>query len=156
MKSKLLPGRFELVFDRQTSPNAYYVAVFTSCSDGVGHCTVYVGVSRMEEDTIQDASEHTRLIEILLYFSCRCPGNVVTIVEGDNCATNRSISNSVDFLHIGCVSRGFQLAVKDILAEYENVIFQIHSIMTKLHTSLMSAKLRQHTFYKATLRNVTR
>lgn len=86
--SKLLTNRLALVVDGQTTPNANYVTVFVSFSDGERHCTVCLALSFMEDKTTQDALEHIGSIEFSLSVFSKCFSNVVTFME-KNYAINR-------------------------------------------------------------------
>lgn len=43
----------------------------------------------------------------------------VTSLIGENCATNKSMANSVGVGFVGCASHRFNLDVQDIMADYK-------------------------------------
>lgn len=99
---KLLPDRFTLVLEKQMTPNAHYVAVFASSSDGDGHRAVCLALSSMEGETTQEASEHIRFMELVLHVIGKCLSKVAAFVW-NNFANNRLISNSLEIFFIGYV-----------------------------------------------------
>lgn len=155
--STILPDRFALVFDGQTTPEAHYVAVFATFPDKTetGFKEICLALSPMENEETQDANEHITFLHFVLSIFQKTMVNVVALI-GDNCSVNQSISAKLGIPLIGCASHRFQLAVQEILKDYEVVIGEVNSLMVKLRTPILAAKLRRVTHLKAKLRNQTR
>lgn len=81
--------------------------------------------------------------------------SVIALI-GDNCNVNQSVSNKLNIPLIGCSSHRLQLPVNDVLREHKTILKQVHVLMVKLRTPLISAKLRRVTHLKPKLRNDTR
>ncbi|RHY17778.1 hypothetical protein DYB32_010473 [Aphanomyces invadans] len=81
--------------------------------------------------------------------------NVVALV-GDNCSTNGAFSARSKVPLIGCSSHRFNLAVNDILVNYEPILSDVHTLMTKLKNLIPAAKLRAFTPLQAVTRNKNR
>lgn len=78
-----------------------------------------------------------------LSYPCKYMTSVAASV-GDNCSTNKLFATLAGTRFVSCASHRFNLAVEDILAENEDIIDTVHSLMTvKLGTLIISAKLRK-------------
>lgn len=81
--------------------------------------------------------------------------NVAALI-GDNCATNKSFSRQAGCRFIGCASHRFNLAVKDILSQNEDIVMLIRALIVRLRNLIPSAKLRKLTPLEAKIDNETR
>lgn len=84
--SSVLPDKFAVVFDRQTTPKVHYVVVFATlrkeCELGyISACLVH---SSLENEKLQDADEQIFFLEFALDVFEKSQSNVVAII-GDNC-----------------------------------------------------------------------
>ena len=70
--------------------------------------------------------------------------NVVALV-GDNASVNKSIYEKTDIPFVKCALHRFNVAVCDILERDEILLSKLQSIMVKLRTLLLSAKLQKLT-----------
>jgi len=80
--------------------------------------------------------------------------NVICLV-GDNCATNRSLSNLLGLPLIGCASHKLNLAVEKYIQGFPEIQI-INQLMIKLSTPLKMAKLRLRTPLRPISKNLTR
>ena len=109
----------------------------------------------MDDETKLNADEHVKFTEIVLSSYGKWWNNIAALI-GDNCNTNRSMSKKAMVNFIGCASHRFDLAVKDIMVEYDDLVSTVNAIMKKLKNLVPSAKLRKLTPLKPKTRNVTR
>jgi hypothetical protein len=63
-------------------------------------------------------------------------------IVGDNCGVNKRLANLMGVPLVGCASHRLNLAVKSILAPYEEDLEAVQSVMKKLRTLNGAAKLR--------------
>lgn len=68
--TKIPPDRVALIFDEQATSETHYVSVFTtSLSNNVnGFNEVWLAISPLEDETIQDAYEHIRFLHFFICF----------------------------------------------------------------------------------------
>lgn len=81
--------------------------------------------------------------------------NVVALI-GDNVNTKRAFARRVGPDFVGCDSHRFNLAAKDILVSYEDIVEKVHRLMKKMSFQIPAAKLRKLTHLRPKLRNDTR
>ena len=81
--------------------------------------------------------------------------NVVALIA-DNCELNKAISDQTNKPLIGCASHRFALAVNKFISGEMETVTKVNSLMVKLRTLKMSAKLREHTPLRPVLFNTTR
>jgi hypothetical protein len=75
---------------------------------------------------------------------------------GDNCNTNKALATLARRPLVGCASHRFNLAVKDLLKEYSDLLNDINALMKKLKNLIPSAKLRKFTALRPKCSNATR
>lgn len=153
----LLPKKISLVFDGWTTGSTHYLAVFASypAKTTNGYDVRLLTFSPMGDECHLDAQEHVKFITYVLELYGKSWDNVICLI-GDNCNTNKAVANNASVPLVGCASHRFNLAVQDILREEETCIAKIHSIMVKLRTLLLSAKLLKLTPLRPKTRNATR
>lgn len=98
----------------------------------------------MEAKRDQGEDEHVGFIHFVLSVFGKGINNVVALV-GDNCNVGKSICNKLNRPLIGCASYRFNLAVSDLLSDHNGTIQEVNSLMVKIRTSLLSAKLHART-----------
>lgn len=81
--------------------------------------------------------------------------NLIVIIC-DNCHFKRAMSWKLEIPLLVCASHRIQPAVKEILAEEEVTIMQVHKLTTKLRTRPMSDKLWNPTLLRPKICNVTK
>jgi hypothetical protein len=74
----------------------------------------------------------------------KCTNNIKFLV-GDNCSTNKKLSNDISVPLVGCASHRLSLAVNVFLNDYEEVISKIDQLMSYLKTNKGAANLRKAT-----------
>lgn len=155
--SNLLPQTFAIVFDGWTAGTTHYLGVFASFpqQDGTAYSTRLLGFSPIGDEISLSAEEHIEYLRYVLELFQFTFENVICII-GDNCNTNKSISNKLSIPMIGCASHRYNLAVQDILSEHEELLSKINTLMIKLKSLLLGAKLMKITGLKARTRNQTR
>eukprot|EP00171_Calliarthron_tuberculosum_P001888 IDg1888t1 len=152
-----LPEKFALVFDGWTSGSTHFLAVFASYSNiEPGECSVrLLAFSPFEDESTFNADNHVKFFEYVLQLYERTWDNVVCLI-GDNCATNKAIANNVEIPFIGCASHRYNLAVQILLMDEAVVLEKVHTLMSKLKTLTLGAKLFKLTNLKSKTRNATR
>ena len=163
--AELLPEKFCLVFDGWSSSDKTGIfATFPSSTKGAKFlanpsCSAYVKVlltfSPMGDEDSLNANEHYEFTSYILSLYEKDWSNVVCLV-GDNCPTNKAFATKANARFIGCASHRFNLAVKDMLEEYEPLTTQVYFLMKKLKNIIPSAKLRKLTPLRPKCANVTR
>lgn len=156
----LLPSKFGLVFDGWSSGGTHHVGLFATFPVSNENCDlkynrVLLSFSPLLDEQHLDANEHVEFVKFHLGVFKKSTGNVVSLT-GDNCNLNKSISNALNIPLVGCASNRFNLAVPDILKDYEELISKVHNLMKKLSTPKMLAKLRNHTHLRPLRHNSTR
>ncbi|KAG6950507.1 hypothetical protein JG688_00014120, partial [Phytophthora aleatoria] len=61
---------------------------------------------------------------------------------GDSCSVNQRLARLIEVPLVGCSSHRLNLAVRGLLAEYEDELDQVQQMMVKLRTLNQAAKLR--------------
>ena len=132
--SEDLPDKFGLIFDGWTSATMHYVAIFaTYMKDGM-HKESLLAVAPLFNEEQLGAEQHIEFMYATLHLYRKAMDNVVVLI-GDNCSTNKKISNNTGIPLIGCASHRFNLAVNSWLEErpeYEQVLDAIHKLMVQL------------------------
>lgn len=153
-----LPALFALEFDGWTSGSVHYVALFASyMKNGVHKETLLALAPLLNEETL-GAEQHIEFIGATLELYNKALDNVVAFI-GDNCATNRKISNETNIPLIGCASHRFNLAIHAWLKENEEfstTLEAIHDLMIQLRQLKNSARLRSLTDLCPVIDNITR
>ncbi len=138
--------------------NVHFVAVFAtfpSVSSEHGYSKVLLSFSPMGEGDELTAEMHHTFVSDVLHSYGKSWSNVAALV-GDNCSTNKLFAKKADCKLIGCASHRFNLAVKDIMSPYEDLLAKVNSLMKKLRNIIPSAKLRKLTHLKPKSANATR
>jgi len=152
-----LPDRIALVFDGWSSNDTHFVAVYATYSSEseLGYNSVLLAFSPFEDESSQDAIHHLDFTKWVLSNYGKSFANVIALI-GDNCATNRRFATLAKTNFVGCASHRFNLAVKDMIEESNDIVQKIHDLMKKLRTPIAAAKLRKLTYLKAKTLNATR
>jgi hypothetical protein len=153
----LLPEVFALIFDGWSCGQTHYIGLYASFpKESVsGYEKVLLAFAPMNDESSLNADEHIKFVEVVLSSYGKWWNNVAALI-GDNCSTNRCMARKAQVNFIGCASHRFNLAVKDILAKYEDSLCKVNALMKKLKTLVASAKLRKFVALKPKTRNVTR
>ncbi len=104
------------------------------------------------------AQQHIEFIEATLALYSKTLSNIVVLI-GDNCSTNRKISNDLAIPLLGCASHRFNLAVNKWIEDhprYKSVLENIHDLMIQLCHLKNAARLRALTDLCAIKENATR
>lgn len=111
--SRVLPDSFPLVFVRQTTPEAYYVAAIANfpANDKKRFDSVCLAFSLLDDETTHDVHEYDQFLSFVIGLFGKSNEGIVAFA-GDNCNINRAISNHVDVPLIGSTSHRFQLAAR--------------------------------------------
>jgi len=150
-----LPSVFAIIIDGWTKSSTHYVGVFASYLENDTRTHVLLGFSPLLEETSLGASQHFEYLNFILNLYGKSFNNVVCIIA-DNCETNKALSRLCKVPMIGCASHRFNLAVTEYLSPFSSILNKVHSLMTKLKTVKLSAKLRLHTHLKPVVQNDTR
>lgn len=90
------------------------------------------------------AEQHIEFMNATLHLYSKSLANLVVLI-GDNCSTNRKISNDTRIPLLGCASHRFNLAVNSWIDEneiYKQVLEKIHNLMIQLRHLKNAARLR--------------
>ena len=109
----------------------------------------------MGDETGLLAHDNVKFISCILDVYKKTLENVICLV-GDNCNTNKALSNKVQKPLVGCASHRYNLAMKFVFSNDEDLICNIDTITAKLRTLLLNAKLKKLTHLQPKTRNVTR
>jgi len=152
-----LPDSFAVVFDGWSAGPTHYVSVFATFPAELpaGYDKLLLGIAPMGEELSQSAEEHVDFLDFVLEVFGRSRNNVAALI-GDNANTNRAFARKFGAVFIGCHSHKFNLAMKDMLLEHDNVIEKVNVLMGKLSYSIPAALLRQKTSLCAKRCNTTR
>lgn len=152
-----LPNRFAITFDGWAGGDTHYVSVFAVFpADNVnGYDRFLLACSPMENEDSLNANEHYEFLEWVLALFEKSMDNVVAVI-GDNCSTNRAMSRRIGPTFVGCHSHRFNLAVKDMISEDEDLVQIVRCLMKKLSFQIPAAKLRRLTPLKSQHANATR
>lgn len=106
--------------------------------------------------------KENRMLTNILRFYClflsafwKDMSNVVALI-GDNCSVHQSSSTKPGVSLIFCATHHFELTVKKILYDHENIVKQVHNRMVKTWNHLMLAKLQRLTPVEPQIWNETR
>lgn len=94
-----------------------------------------MAVLLLEDETSTDADVHIQFFTYMLTVSGESWNNVV-VVKADNLSTNKSIANKQNIPLISCASHRFNLAVKDIICDHEEVLAKIDALLVMLKKPL--------------------
>jgi hypothetical protein len=155
---KIIPEKFALIFDGWTEGSTHYVALIASYLTPEGHKESLLAIAPLLNEETLGATQHIEFMQATLELYGKNLGNVVAFI-GDNCSTNKKISNDTGIPLVGCASHRFNLAVCKWLSdkpEYCSVLDTIHSLMTELRKLKNAARLRALTDLSPVVNNVTR
>ena len=124
----------------------HYVALFASYINEEIHKETLLALDLLLNDESLGAEQHIELmISALLVYNNHLD-NVVTFI-GDNCLTNRKISNDCGIpLMIGCTSHRFNLAVNKMWLENEVIFQQVFDDIQNMMVELQKLKKRSPLF----------
>lgn len=106
----------------------------------------------MGDEATNDVNEHISFQYFVLSVLGEKMSTVVVFIF-DNCSVSHSVSSKLNIPLMGCTTHRFQLTVKYLLKEYEQILKEVHNFMFKLQPPLISAKLRRITHRKPKFRN---
>lgn len=116
--SNALPDRIALVFDGHLIRDAHFVGFFASFPSSSAHGSelACMALPTTEYETIKSAEEHkTFLLYVLRIFKTSFEN--VTVLIGDSFATDQIIATKLKKPLIRCVAPGFQLSVREVIAD---------------------------------------
>jgi hypothetical protein len=146
-----------LVFDGWKSYGTYFVCFFAVAPGPPGEpaFTCLLSFSPLINEESHDADTHIELLKATLSLYKKEVSDVL-FLSGDNCSTNKSISNKLGVPLLGCSSHRLNLAVQKYLVQFDDVIAGVQKLMVELRKTLNRAKLKSFTKLKPLLRNETR
>ena len=153
-----LPEKFALVFDGwSASDSHHFVALFATFPEKneVGYSKVLLTISPLGDGTSYTSQDHYDFITYSLSVYGKTWDNIVCLI-GDNCNTNKALATQARRPLVGCASHRFNLAVKDQLKDYADILSNINTLMKKLKNLIPAAKLRKHTLLQPKCSNATR
>lgn len=115
---RLLPAKFGIILDGWSEGGTHFVGVFASyrniedpMADKHGNCRVLLSMAPLLDERSFTAEEHLHYIKYVLEIYGKTIENIAYLV-GDNCSTNRSLSDLSKVPLIGCYSHKLNLAVQ--------------------------------------------
>lgn len=153
----MLPSSFPSVFDRCTAGTAHYLGVLASFTAEKEHVyyTPLLGFSPMGVESSLDADEHVPFFTYLFELFKHTFENVVCVI-GDNCNTNKTITNKTSVPVIGWASHRFNLSAQSFLEKHEGLLAKVNALMLQLKMLLLGAKLMKLTGLGERARNQIR
>ncbi|MEL7342806.1 MAG: hypothetical protein AAGM67_20135, partial [Bacteroidota bacterium] len=142
--SKILPEKLAIIFDGWTESRVHYIAVFAAYMCQSTYKETLLTFSPLLSDENFGAAEHVEFFESVLEGYEKSLRNVVAFI-GDNCSTNRKISNDTQIPLIGCAAHRCDLAVNAWINENESLcqtLNKLQILMRKLRTLKNSGRLR--------------
>lgn len=111
------------MFDGCDGGGAYYVGVFATYPANNCHSyeKILIGMSPIENEDCFNAGEHYDYMEYALDVHGKNYINVAAII-GDKTSTDKAFARRAGPIFVGCHSHKFNLAVKDILCDYTDVV----------------------------------
>eukprot|EP00644_Phytophthora_capsici_P002948 jgi/Phyca11/103032/e_gw1.7.895.1 len=132
----------------------HYIAVY-GAFDTEGDLRLQLLAVSPLDDGLQDADVHIKLFDGVLDVYNKTL-DMVAFIVGDNCSTNQSIATKLGVPLVGCASHRFNLAVNKYLADYEPLLAQVNTLMSKLCQVNNFAELSKVTSLHPIKRNMTR
>ena len=153
---ELLPQSFCLCFDAWTENSFHFVAIYAIFNDlEFKKRTILLSFGTLLDESNWTSANYADTVIALLESMNKSIENVICLV-GDNCATNRSLSNLLGLPLIGCASHKLNLAVEKYNQGFSEIQI-INHLMIKLEfTPLKMAKLRLRTPLRPISKNLTR
>ncbi|KAF2862951.1 hypothetical protein K470DRAFT_268517 [Piedraia hortae CBS 480.64] len=151
-----LPNYFGIVFDGWTERRTHYLAIFAVYdAKSAASKLSMLAFTTFQDQTNLTADNNIHLLEKVLddYTKSR---SAIIFAIGDNCQTNQAIANRMCHPFIGCATHRQNLAVQDILDEYEADLRRINEIMVCRGKIKKMDELRKRTKLQPITRNATR
>lgn len=98
----------------------------------------------VKDETDSGSEEHFKYLNYVLELFCKTWDNVVWVVR-HNCNANNCVADFWGAPFMKSASHSFNLAVRDVLKGYENTLFSINALISKLMGLLVGAKFRRTT-----------
>ncbi|RAW26439.1 hypothetical protein PC110_g17151 [Phytophthora cactorum] len=153
-----LSSHFGVMFDGVTYASEHYVAWF-ACFERHGELvTVLLGMAPLLNEPNDDLSARTHL-EFLATMLPRDYGVQIEqcrFLVGDDCAVNRLLATLLIVPLVGCARHRLNRAAQHDLAQHEEDVAAVQTLMIKLRTLTQSAKLRLKTELSPVIRQDTR
>lgn len=132
--SKLLPYCFALLFHGWSFGTMHYLVLFVLFqANNTERCSHRLFTfSPFDEESSFGSEEHIRFINYVLSMNGKTKLETwinVSSFVGDNCNVNKSVAAKQYLTLLGYSSDVFNLAVKDILAEYETMLRVVNALM---------------------------
>lgn len=127
------PEQVEIVFDGWPSTPTQFVTMTVSfqSSNNLGHSPRLLRFCRVENETDLGSVEHIKYPNYIPKLFGMTWESVDLVVE-DNCNVNMCTAKLRGVRFVGSASRLFNVAVRDILENYGNVLFSINALMPML------------------------
>lgn len=152
----LLPPKFGLVFDGWSDGlGNHFCGIFAVGNKDGESVRVMLTFQRFEDETNQSAQNYIEFMNLTLETFGRTIESV-TFLVGDNCATNKKISEDICLPLIGCYSHRLNLALTLFLKVRETLLAKVDSLMTHLRTPRVFGLLKRVTKLTPVRRNKTR
>lgn len=155
--SRLLLDKFGVILYSRAAPEAHCIAVFTKLLAGCsfGRRSTCLLIFSLEKKSTRKADEHTVSLEVIFDVVENVLDNLVALV-GKDFSVNQYINSKPGINLVGCASYNFRLEVKEVLSAKKSKNANVHQLIKKLRTSLLSAKLRRETHLRPKFNNTTR
>lgn len=154
--SFIVPNTSVLVFDNQITPDAHYEGVFAlfSSSNSAEFSTACLDLSSTIDETTQSGDELISILQFFLEVFGKTFDNITALI-GDSHSTYQLIATKLSEPLLGCENHLFQFSVWEVIYKKQEIVSRVHTLIVKLRTRLLYAKLRQNTDLRAKLVNDT-
>lgn len=138
--SSTLPDRFALAFEGNTTADSHYVPVFATFppSNSDGYSAVHIALSLFSDEEKIDADVHIILLYFVLSIFHKHAGFVLSLFV-DNQPVNQNVGRKMVLHLIGCASHHFELTLKEVDSERQEVISKVHRLMSQVRSPLITA-----------------
>ena len=150
-----IPPTLGIIINGWTHNDIHYLAIFAVYSKQNKIFRSLLTISPLLDEEKLDANSQCEFINYTLSIYNKNKSHLNFIV-GDNCSTNKRISDLLSVHFIGCASHRFNLAVNHIIKSDIEIIAKINRLSSKLKTLKQFAKLKKSTPLRPKTHNVTR
>lgn len=152
-----LSDQFSIVSDVCMVGSTYYDAVFATFTfyNAAGWKQALKGFSQLENEKMQDATQHFSYVSYAFEFRGKTFNSVATII-GDNTNVNKAFSKRATEPFAGYVIHLFNLSFKDFQEPYQTFTDNLQRLLKNLSTAPLIAKLYIHTSLTPQLSSATR
>ena len=139
-----LPEKFGILFDGWSERSTHYLAVY-AVFPPKENCVSkrLLSLAPMAEEISFTAQVHKDHLEYILNEFYGRDLSSVVFLSGDNCSTNVAFGKLLHVPLIGCASHRLNLAVQEVLSQFDSTLKRINSLMIELTNLKNAGRLRK-------------